>query len=98
MSTTTAYTLNTTYTSVDGKPLTPPGARYVVYEEKRGKGGDVVKLREMPDWLHWEDMELWGVPGEEIKGRWDVRIVELLEGKERVVGRFALEVSWSLKR
>ncbi|KAI9636997.1 uncharacterized protein MKK02DRAFT_34059 [Dioszegia hungarica] len=91
LSSTTAYTLNTTYTSSDGKPLTPEGARYEVYEEKRGTG-DVIRLESMPEWLHWEDMELWGVPGQEVKGRWDVRVVEIKDGAERVVGRFALEV------
>jgi hypothetical protein len=96
LSSTTAYTLGTTYTSSDGKPITPEGARYEVYEEKRI--GEVVQLESMPEWLHWEDMELWGVPGQEVKGRWDIRVVEIKEGVERVVGRFALEVSYLVTR
>ena len=48
----------------------------------------------MPSWLHFEDMELWGVPAEGDRGVWDVRIVERRKGGEKVVGRFALEVSW----
>jgi len=91
-STTTAYTANTAYTTTDGKPVTPPGATYAVYGEQRGGQGGLV---EMPEWLHFEDMELWGVPGEGVRGKWDIRVVERRDGErgERVVGRFALEVS-----
>jgi hypothetical protein len=51
------------------------------------------RTRPLPSWLHFEDMELWGVPAEGDRGVWDVRIVERRKGAEKVVGRFALEVS-----
>ena len=86
----TATTFTEGYTA-DGKPVTPEGATYAVYGE-HGSG-----LVEMPDWLHFEEMELWGVPGDDARGRWDIRVVERRRGEkgERVVGRFALEVSRS---
>jgi hypothetical protein len=48
----------------------------------------------MPDWLHFEEMELWGVPGDDARGKWDIRVIEQKEGeRDRIVGRFALEVN-----
>jgi hypothetical protein len=85
-STTTAFGA----ADADGKPITPEGATYAVYSELEGGG-----MGAMPAWLHFEEMELWGVPGDAVRGKWDVRVVERRrgEGGERVVGRFALEVS-----
>ena len=65
------------------------GAEYLALIEQDGE-----TLRILPEWLHFEDMELWGVPGKADRGVWDVRIVERVNGlADKVVGRFALEVS-----
>lgn len=86
-STQTAFT-DGLATDENGKPITPEGATYAVYGE-RGAG-----LVEMPDWLHFEEMELWGVPGDDARGKWDIRVIEQKEGeRDRIVGRFALEVN-----
>ena len=62
-------------------------------ENKDGSKVGGEESGELPGWLHFEDMELWGVPGEGDRGIWDVRILERRSGVEKVVGRFALEVS-----
>ncbi|OCF79143.1 hypothetical protein I204_01090 [Kwoniella mangroviensis CBS 8886] len=73
-------------------------AEYLAFVEKRlpslKKGSSIIiKLTELPDWLHFEDGELWGVPRQQDRGEVDVRIVERKGGDDRVVGRFSLEVS-----
>ena len=59
------------------------------------KGG----MKKLPRWIHFEDMELWGVPEEEDRGIWIVRVVEVAgdSGARRTVGRFSIEVSAGLK-
>jgi hypothetical protein len=49
-------------------------------------------LAELPQWLRFEDMEVWGLPTENDRGTWQIRIVERHRGQETVVGRFVLEV------
>lgn len=99
---------NTTGTDVS-KPSSKPGASYHAYIEKKvlqsdkGKGKQKERdleqgeggggMDKLPQWLRFEDMELWGVPAEGDRGVWSVRVVERLGGEERIVGRFALEVS-----
>ncbi|ORY28796.1 hypothetical protein BCR39DRAFT_533916 [Naematelia encephala] len=88
----TASSLPSSGTSSDKAPssLTSSGAGdYVAYIEKDGKVDEV----RGQGWLRFEEMELWGCPGEEDRGVWDVRVVERRRGRsERVVGRFKLEV------
>jgi hypothetical protein len=78
---------NTTAT----KPITKAGAEYAAYLEIQGQ--DQVLLDSLPEWLRFEDMEVWGLPTEKDRGTWQIRIVETLYGAEKVVGRFVLEVS-----
>ena len=77
--------------SMSGKPDTKPGATYTAVVEDRTKGR--TDLLDLPNWLRFEDMELWGVPEQEAKGDWTLRIVENMHGIERAVGRFTLEVN-----
>jgi hypothetical protein len=37
-------------------------------------------------------MEVWGLPTENDRGTWQIRIAERHRGQETVVGRFVLEV------
>ncbi|WWC63982.1 uncharacterized protein I303_106588 [Kwoniella dejecticola CBS 10117] len=72
-------------------------AEYLAFVEKRltstkKNGSIIIKLTELPDWLHFEDGELWGVPRQQDRGEVDIRIVERRADDERVVGRFSLEV------
>jgi hypothetical protein len=78
---------NTTST----KPITKAGATYSAHLESQGP--TQVQLGALPQWLRFEDMEVWGLPTEKDRGTWQIRIVEKLHGAERVVGRFVLEVS-----
>ena len=79
---------STTSSSHDMKPQGAPGATYeAMLEVKEG-------MKVLPGWIHFEDMELWGVPEEEHQGLWTVRVVEVSEeGAKRTVGRFSIEVS-----
>ncbi|WVW79436.1 hypothetical protein I302_101405 [Kwoniella bestiolae CBS 10118] len=82
---------NTNSTSGNGE------VEYLAFVEKRlpslKKGGSIIiKLVELPEWLHFEDGELWGVPRQQDRGEVEIRIVERGQGDERVVGRFSLEV------
>ncbi|OCF35605.1 hypothetical protein I316_02660 [Kwoniella heveanensis BCC8398] len=80
--------------STSGRINRSAGAEYLAFVEKKGTtGGKEIRLGMLPDWLHFEDGELWGVPTEEDRGEVDLRIVERRGGDERVVGRFSLEVS-----
>jgi hypothetical protein len=78
-------------TTAEGKPRVKAGTTYRALVESSGGG----TLADLPSWLHFEDMELWGVPEDQDRGVWDIRIVEgkAKKGGEKVVGRFALEVS-----
>ena len=78
---------NTTST----KPITKAGAAYSAHLESQGP--TQIQLGALPQWLRFEDMEVWGLPTEKDRGTWQIRIVEKLHGAERVVGRFVLEVS-----
>ena len=73
--------------SRSSKSTAAAGTTYVAVVEDDGP------TTPLPSWLHFEDMELWGVPADGDRGVWDVRIVERRKGGEKVVGRFALEVS-----
>ncbi|KAK8844096.1 hypothetical protein IAR55_006890 [Kwoniella newhampshirensis] len=77
-----------------GKNRAREGAEYLAFVEEKEPGGKgmMKRLVELPDWLHFEDGELWGVPTEANRGEVDLRIVERRGDAERVVGRFALEV------
>jgi hypothetical protein len=77
---------NTTST----KPIAKEGAEYAAYLEPQGSAS--VRLAELPQWLRFEDMEVWGLPTENDRGTWQIRIVENLRGAETIVGRFVLEV------
>ncbi|KAK4687246.1 axial budding pattern protein 2, partial [Tremellales sp. Uapishka_1] len=85
--------MSSTANSEASRPRAVPGAEYLAFVEKKGWAGRGERLESLPSWLNFEDMELWGVPGEEDRGCWDVRVVERNGGEEKVVGRFALEVS-----
>nr|XP_031861467.1 uncharacterized protein CI109_003071 [Kwoniella shandongensis]KAA5528539.1 hypothetical protein CI109_003071 [Kwoniella shandongensis] len=86
-STSTSSTSSSVSVSRGGRVTQKEGAVYLALLETKEK-----ELIELPDWLHFEDGELWGVPTEEDRGQVDLRIVERRGGNERVVGRFALEV------
>jgi hypothetical protein len=77
---------NTTST----KPITKAGAEYSAHLESQGP--TQIQLGALPQWLRFEDMEVWGLPTEKDRGTWQIRIVEKFHGAERVVGRFVLEV------
>jgi len=78
--------------SASTAPSSVPGADYVALIEQDGES-----LEALPSWLYFEDMELWGVPEDGDRGIWDVRVIERVRGiaglGERIVGRFALEVT-----
>ncbi|WWC73050.1 uncharacterized protein I206_107015 [Kwoniella pini CBS 10737] len=70
---------------------------YIAFVEKKltstkKNGSLIINLTELPDWLHFEDGELWGVPRQQDRGEIDIRIVERRSDDEKVVGRFSLEV------
>lgn len=77
--------------SPSGRPETDPNGLYYANLEKRSKGRTL--LKELPDWLKFDNMELWGCPTTNSKGDWVVRVTELLDGVETIVGRFVIEVS-----
>ncbi|WWC91154.1 uncharacterized protein L201_006095 [Kwoniella dendrophila CBS 6074] len=67
--------------------------------EKKNGGSIITKLIDLPDWLHFEDGELWGVPKQNDRGEIDIRIIERRlsnngNGEDKIVGRFSLEVSF----
>ena len=81
----------TASTSTEEKPVGKPGATYeALVEVKEG-------LKRLPDWINFEDMELWGLPEEDHRGVWNVRVMETNgeTGAKRTVGRFSIEVSRS---
>jgi len=77
--------------STSTKPITKAGAEYSAHLESQGS--TQIQFGALPQWLRFEDMEVWGLPTEKDRGTWQIRIVEKLHGAERVVGRFVLEVS-----
>ncbi|ORX39378.1 hypothetical protein BD324DRAFT_619460 [Kockovaella imperatae] len=65
-------------TSSDSKPQGLPGATYEAVSD------------DMPEWIHFDDLELWGVP--EAAGVWNIKVLEKTETGQRIVGRFEIEV------
>ncbi|WRT69114.1 uncharacterized protein IL334_006098 [Kwoniella shivajii] len=80
-------------TSTTASSIRSGDVEYLAFVEKKSTSQrKSTELVDLPDWLHFEDGELWGVPKQQDRGEVDIRIIEKRGETERVVGRFSLEV------